>query len=149
MLSQQVGYKQDAIVVRTFCKPSRKAEAFNTVLWQSRVVGSVNDHKRQGIGQDPLPLLARRRMCGRWPSPVACQNGETGPYGACDWDGYDDGGSGMYGLGICLIGPGSGIVEGKLLWGSGGCVVVNGAVSIHVRISGIQPDSFTSICPGI
>jgi CubicO group peptidase (beta-lactamase class C family) len=132
VLSQQVGYDQDSIMVRTLCNPLPKAEDANTVLWQSSVLGSVNGHTNARALVKILSCFSLGGICAAGGHRLL--SAETVKLALTEHAiGMDlvTGRSGRRGLGIYLTGPGSGIAEGKLPegsvgWGSGwgGSIVV-------------------------
>lgn len=132
VLSQQVGYDQDSIMVRTLCNPLPKAEDANTVLWQSSVLGSVNGHTNARALVKILSCFSLGGICAAGDHRLL--SAETVKLAFTEHAiGMDlvTGRSGRRGLGIYLTGPGSGIAEGKLPegsvgWGSGwgGSIVV-------------------------
>lgn len=132
VLSQQVGYDQDSIMVRTLCNPLPKAEDANTVLWQSSVLGSVNGHTNARALVKILSCFSLGGICAAGDHRLL--SAETVKLAFTEHAiGVDlvTGRSGRRGLGIYLTGPGSGIAEGKLPegsvgWGSGwgGSIVV-------------------------
>ncbi|KAL2831507.1 beta-lactamase/transpeptidase-like protein [Aspergillus cavernicola] len=132
VLSQQVGYKQDSLVVRTLCNPMLRVEDANTVLWRSSVLGSVNGHTN---ARALVKILSCFSLGGTYAEgDHRLLSAETVKLALTEHAIGKDvviGRSGRRGLGIYLTGPGSGIVEGKLPegsvgWGSGwgGSVVV-------------------------
>ncbi|KAJ5728766.1 beta-lactamase [Penicillium malachiteum] len=132
VLSQQVGYDQESIMVRTLCNPLPKAEDANTVLWQSSVLGSVNGHTNARALVKILSCFSLGGICAEGGHRLL--SAETVKLAFTEHAiGMDlvTGRSGRRGLGIYLTGPGSGIAEGKLPegtvgWGSGwgGSIVV-------------------------
>ncbi|KAE8382251.1 beta-lactamase/transpeptidase-like protein [Aspergillus bertholletiae] len=132
MLSQQKGYDQDSIVVRTLCNPILRAEDANTTLWRSSALGSVNGHTNARALVKILSCFSLGGTCAggdhRLLSPETVALALTEHATGID---IVTGRSGRRGLGIYLTGPGSGIVEGRLPagsvgWGSGwgGSIVV-------------------------
>ncbi|KAK3899339.1 putative esterase STE1 [Staphylotrichum tortipilum] len=132
VLSQQAGYEQDSIVVRTFCNPLLKAEDASTVLWRSSALPSVNGHTNARTLVKILSCFSLGGTCAEGGHRLL--SAETVKLALTEHAiGMDvvTGRSGRRGLGIYLTGPGSGIVEGKLPkgsvgWGSGwgGSIVV-------------------------
>lgn len=132
VLSQQAGYEQDSIVMRTLCNPEPTAEAANTELWRSSTLGSVNGHTNARALVKILSCFSLGGTCAeeghRLLSPETVKLALTEHATGID---LVTGRSGRRGLGIYLTGPGSGSVEGKLPegnvgWGSGwgGSIVV-------------------------
>ncbi|KXG45123.1 Beta-lactamase-related protein [Penicillium griseofulvum] len=132
VLSQQVGYEQDSIIVRTLCNPCPRAEDANTVFWQSSVLGSVNGHTNARALVKILSCFSLGGTCAAGGHRLL--SAETVRLALTENAiGMDlvTGRSGRRGLGIYLTGPESGIAEGKLPegsvgWGSGwgGSIVV-------------------------
>ncbi|KAH6883453.1 esterase STE1 [Thelonectria olida] len=132
VLSQQVGYEPDSIVVRTLCNPLPRAEDANTVLWRSSALGSVNGHTNARALVKILSCFSLGGKCAGGGHRLL--SAETVKLALTEHAiGMDvvTGRSGRRGLGIYLTGPGSGIVEGQLPegsvgWGSGwgGSIVV-------------------------
>ncbi|KAH7114177.1 esterase STE1 [Dactylonectria estremocensis] len=132
LLSQQVGYEPDSIVVRTFCNPLLTAEDANTALWRSSTLGSVNGHTNARALVKILSCFSLGGTCAEGGHRLL--SAETVKLALTEHASGKDvvmGRNGRRGLGIYLTGPGSGIVDGKLPegsvgWGSGwgGSIVV-------------------------
>ncbi|KAE8364799.1 beta-lactamase/transpeptidase-like protein [Aspergillus caelatus] len=125
VLSQQAGYKQDSIAVRTICNPLPTAEDANTELWRSSTLGSVNGHTNARALVKILSCFSLGGICAEGGHRLL--SAETVKLALTEHaTGIDvvTGRSGRRGLGIYLTGPGSGIVDDKLPegivgWGSG------------------------------
>ncbi|KAJ5739927.1 beta-lactamase/transpeptidase-like protein [Penicillium manginii] len=125
VLSQQAGYEQDSIVMRTLCNPEPRAEDANTELWRSSTLGSVNGHTNARALVKILSCFSLGGICAEEGHRLL--SSETVKLALTEHaTGIDlvTGRSGRRGLGIYLTGPGSGSVEDKLPegnvgWGSG------------------------------